>query len=290
MEQLSNLETKHHAEGNRLAPGDGTVAPATSVAYRNQLVDRNHPLAVRIRKQITQALNDFGMIKDGDRIMVCISGGKDSSILTILLDEIRKRAELNFSIHAVMLDQKQPGFDANRYFEWLKLEGIPYTLLERDTYSIVKEKVQDGIYCSLCSKLRRAILYDHAHAQGFTKMALGHHRDDVIETTLLNLFYSGKLASMPAKLKSDDGRNIVLRPMCYVAEKDLIELSHAWKFPILPCNLCGSQDGLKRKKMKALIRNLEQDIPNLGGSFINALQNVNPSHLLDEKLHDFRNL
>lgn len=256
----------------------------------SKLVDRNHPLAIKIRKQITQALNDFNMFQNGDRVMVCVSGGKDSSILTILLEEIRKRAEIDFTIQAVMLDQKQPGFDAEKFQTWMQSEGISLTILERDTYSVVTEKVKDGIYCSLCSKLRRAILYDYAFDHQFTKMALGHHRDDVIETTLLNLFYSGKLATMPAKLRSDDGRNIVLRPLCYVAESDLIELSQAWNFPIIPCNLCGSQDGLKRKKMKTLVRQLETDIPNLGSSFINALQNVKPSHLLDENLYDFRNL
>lgn len=255
-----------------------------------KLVDRQHPLAIKLRKQITQALADFNMLKANDKLMICVSGGKDSSILTVLLDEIRKRAEFDFSIHAVMLDQKQPGFDQSLYAEWLKAENIPYTLIEKDTYSIVKEKTTSGVYCSLCSKLRRAILYDFAHDHGYTKMALGHHRDDIIETTLLNMFYTGQLSTMPAKLKSDDQRNIVIRPLCYVAEKDLIELSEVWNFPIIPCNLCGSQDGMKRQKMKALVRNLETEIPNLGASFINSLMNVKPTHLMDEKLHDFKNI
>lgn len=253
-------------------------------------VDRQLPLAVKIRKQITQALADFNMLQANDRLMVCVSGGKDSSILTILLDEIRKRAEFDFSIHAVMLDQKQPGFDQTAYAEWLEIENIPYTLISRDTYSIVKEKTTSGVYCSLCSKLRRAILYDFAYDHGYTKMALGHHRDDIIETTLLNMFYTGQLSTMPAKLKSDDQRNTVVRPLCYVAEKDLIDLSEAWKFPIIPCNLCGSQEGMKRQKMKSLVKNLEKDIPNLGSSFINSLMNVKPTHLMDEKLYDFKNI
>lgn len=253
-------------------------------------VDRQHPLAVKIRKQITQALADFNMLANNDRLMICVSGGKDSSILTILLDEIRKRAEIQFSIHAVLLDQKQPGFDQKNFTDWLAQESIPFTMVERDTYSIVKEKVTNGVYCSLCSKLRRAILYDHATAQGFTKMALGHHRDDLIETTLLNMFYTGQLSTMPAKLRSDDERNTVLRPLCYVAEKDLIELAKVWNFPVIPCNLCGSQDGMKRQKMKKLITELEKDIPGLGGSFINSLMNIKPRHLLDEKLYDFKNL
>lgn len=260
----------------------------TTPPFKN--VDRNHPLAVKIRKQITQALADFNMLTSGDNLMICVSGGKDSSILSILLDEIRKRAEIDFSIHAVLLDQKQPGFDGQAFANWLALEKIPFTTIQRDTYSIVKEKVTNGVYCSLCSKLRRAILYDHAVAQSFTKMALGHHRDDLIETTLLNLFYTGQLSTMPAKLKSDDERNILLRPLCYVAEKDLIELAQVWNFPVIPCNLCGSQEGMKRQKMKKLITDLEADIPNLGSSFIHALQNVKPSHLLDEKIYDFKNL
>lgn len=253
-------------------------------------VDRQHPLAIKIRKQITQALVDFNMLKNNDRLMICVSGGKDSSILTILMDEIRKKAELDFSFQAVMLDQKQPGFDADRFKSWLALEKIDFHLIEKDTYSIVTDKIKDGVYCSLCSKLRRAILYDFAFDQKFTKMALGHHRDDLIETTLLNLFYTGQLSTMPAKLRSDDDRNTIIRPLAYVAEKDLIELAKAWNFPVIPCNLCGSQEGMKRKKMKSLITDLEKEIPNLGGSFLNALMNVKPSHLLDEKIYDFKNI
>lgn len=253
-------------------------------------VDRNHPLAVKIRKQITQALAEFNMIADGDKIMVCVSGGKDSSILLILLDEIRKRAEQNFTIEAVILDQKQPGFNFLEYRSWLNSEGLNLTIVEKDTYSIVIDKIKDGIYCSLCSKLRRAVLYDFAFANGFTKMALGHHRDDVIETTLLNLFYVGQLSTMPPKLRSDDDRNTIIRPMVFVAEKDLIELSEIWSFPVIPCNLCGSQEGLKRKRMKKLVKDLETEIPNLAASFSNALQNTKPSHLMDHKLYNFKDI
>lgn len=254
-----------------------------------KLVDRNHPLAVKIRKQITQALSDYKMIADGDKVMVCVSGGKDSSILTILLEEIRKRAEINFTIEAVILDQKQPGFDVQKFKSWIESEGIKFDMIEKDTYSVVKEKVTNGVYCSLCSKMRRAILYDYAHHHQFSKMVLGHHRTDLIETTLLNMFYTGNISTMPAKLKSDDGRNIIIRPMMYVAENDLIQLATDWGFPIIPCNLCGSQEGMKRQKMKALIQNLEKDIPNLSASFITALQNVKPSHLLDKNIYDFEN-
>jgi len=262
----------------------------TVVQNEAQKVNRDHPLAVKIRKQITQALSDYHMLTNNDKLMICVSGGKDSSILTILLDEIRKRAEIKFTIEAAILDQKQPGFSVEAFKNWMQLEGIKLHILERDTYSIVTDKVKDGVYCSLCSKLRRAILYDFAFDNGFSKMALGHHRDDVIETTLLNLFYTGQLSTMPAKLRSDDNRNIVIRPLVFVAEKDLIELAHIWNFPVIPCNLCGSQDGMKRQKMKKLIRDLEKEIPNLGASFTNALQNAKPSHLLDHKLFNFKDL
>jgi len=253
-------------------------------------VDREHPLAIKIRKQITQALSEYKMISENDKVMICVSGGKDSSILTILLDEIRKRAEINFTIEAVILDQKQPGFDVLQFQKWIEAEGIKFHIIHKDTYSIVKEKVTDGVYCSLCSKMRRAILYDFAFNNHFQKMALGHHRTDLIETTLLNMFYTGHIATMPAKLKSDDGRNIVIRPLMYVSEDDLIELSTSWAFPVIPCNLCGSQEGMKRQKMKQLIKNLEKDIPSLSSSFMTALQNVKPSHMLDKNLFDFENL
>lgn len=253
-------------------------------------VNREHPLAVKIRKQMTQALAEYNMLQNNDKLMVCVSGGKDSSILTILLDEVRKKAEIDFEFEAVMLDQKQPGFDANAFKDWYANEGIKLTILEKDTYSIVTDKIKDGVYCSLCSKLRRAILYDFAFENKFTKMALGHHRDDVIETTLLNLFYVGQLSTMPPKLRSDDDRNTVIRPLVFVAEKDLIELSNQWKFPIIPCNLCGSQEGMKRKRMKKLIKDLETEIPNLGSSFSNALQNTKPSHLMDHKIYNFKDL
>ena len=253
-------------------------------------IDFEHPLALKIRKDITRASADFNLIEQGDRIQVCVSGGKDSSILLALLTEIQRRAEMDFELEAVILDQKQPGFEVQEYKNFIESLGVKFTILERDTYSIVKEKITDGVYCSLCSRLRRAILYDYAYSNRFTKMALGHHRDDLIETTLLNLFYAGNLASMPPKLKSDDGRNVIIRPLAYVAEKDLLELSRVWNFPILPCNLCGSQEGLKRKKMKRLISQLEGDIPNLSATFMNALSNIKPSQLLDQNLWNFKDL
>lgn len=252
--------------------------------------DFNHPLAVKLRKQIVQALNDFNMIEDGDKIMVCVSGGKDSSILLALLTEIQKRSERKFVLEAAILDQKQPGFDATRFKEWIENLGVRLHVLERDTYSIVKEKIQGATYCSLCSRLRRAILYDFAYDNKFTKMALGHHRDDIVHTALLNQFYIGTTAAMPAKLRSDDGRNILVRPLCYVSERDIEELGAAWEIPIIPCNLCGSQDGLKRQRIKKLVRDLEKEIPNIYASIQTALSNIKPSQLMDQELWDFKGL
>lgn len=253
-------------------------------------VDFNHPLAVKIRKQIVQALNDFNMIEEGDKIMVCVSGGKDSSILLALLTEIQKRSERRFHIEAAILDQKQPGFDASAFKEWVEKLEVKLHIIEKDTYSIVKEKVQGSTFCSLCSRLRRAILYDYAHDLGFTKLALGHHRDDVVHTALLNMLYVGTMAAMPAKLRSDNGRNILVRPLCYVSERDIEELAQAWDFPIIPCNLCGSQDGLKRQRIKKLVRDLEKEIPNVYASLQTALGNVKPSQLMDQNLWDFKGL
>lgn len=253
-------------------------------------VDFENPLAVKIRKQIVQALNDFNMIEDGDKIMVCVSGGKDSSVLLALLTEIQRRSERKFQLEAAILDQKQPGFDAAKFKAWVESLGVKLHVIEKDTYSIVKEKVQGGTYCSLCSRLRRAILYDYAHDNGFTKLALGHHRDDVVHTALLNLFYVGTTASMPPKLKSDDERNILVRPLCYVSEREIEELAAAWAFPVIPCNLCGSQDGLKRQRVKKLVRDLEKEIPNIYASIQTAMSNVKPSQMMDQNLWDFKNL
>lgn len=249
------------------------------------------PLAIKIRKQIVQALNDFNMIEDGDKLMVCVSGGKDSSVLLALLTEIQKRSERKFTLEAAILDQKQPGFDPTSFRNWIESLGVKLHVLEKDTYSIVKEKTPEGgTYCSLCSRLRRAILYDFAFDHGFTKMALGHHRDDVVHTALLNLFYVGTTAAMPPKLKSDDGRNILIRPLTYVSERDIEELAAEWSFPIIPCNLCGSQDGLKRVRVKKLVRDLEKEIPNIYASIQTAMSNVKPSQMMDQELWDFKNL
>lgn len=248
-------------------------------------LDTGLPLAQHIRREIVRASTDFKLIEPNDKILICVSGGKDSSILLVLLEEIRKRAGFDFTIEAAILDQKQPGFQIQSFQTFIESVGVKLHILERDTYSIVTDKIKDGTYCSLCSRLRRAILYDFAFANGFNKMALGHHRDDLIETTLLNLFYSGKLASMPPRLISDDKRNTVIRPLAYVPEKQLIELSQIWQFPVIPCNLCGSQEGMKRKRMKKLVHDLENEIPNLGATFMNALCNVRLSQLPKREPH-----
>jgi tRNA 2-thiocytidine biosynthesis protein TtcA len=247
-------------------------------------------LAIAVRKQIVQALNDFKMIQDKDKIMVCVSGGKDSSILLILLNEIRKKSALDFTLEAVLLDQKQPNFSVTAYKNWIDKFDIQFTVLERDTYSIVREKIDNGVYCSLCSRLRRGILYEHAFQNQFNKMALGHHRDDLQETLLLNIFYTGKISSMPPKLLSDDERNIIIRPLVYVAEEDLETLSQDWQIPIIPCNLCGSQEGMKRKKMKKLLKDLEVDIPEIRYSMLSALGNIHSSQLMDKSLWNFEQL
>lgn len=254
------------------------------------MVDFQHPLAIKIRKQIVQALNDFSMMAPNDHWMVCVSGGKDSSILLALLKEIQRKSPIPFTFEGVILDQKQPGFSAEEFKLWVESLGIPLTILQKDTYSIVKEKVTDGVYCSLCSRLRRGILYTHAEKMGFTKLALGHHRDDLIETALLNLFFTGRLASMPPKLLSDDEKNLLVRPMAYVAESDIEALAKDWQIPIIPCNLCGSQEGLRRKRMKKLLVDLEKEIPEIRHSMLGALGNIHTSQLLDARLWDFANL
>lgn len=248
----------------------------------------SNKLAKRLRRQVGQAIADFDMIKDGDKVMACLSGGKDSYALLDILMHLRSHAPIHFDIIAVNLDQKQPGFPEHVLPEYLSRLGVPFHIEAQDTYSIVKRVIPEGkTMCSLCSRLRRGVLYRVAQELGATKIALGHHRDDILETFFLNMFYSGKLKTMPPKLVSDDGRNVVIRPLAYCEEKDLEAYAVLRQFPIIPCTLCGSQATLKRKEVKALLQDWEKRHPGRMETLLTSLQNVKPSHLLDRSQFDF---
>jgi tRNA 2-thiocytidine biosynthesis protein TtcA len=241
----------------------------------------------RLLRDIGRAVGDHRLIESGDRIMVAMSGGKDSYAMCVLLRDLQARAPVRFELVAVHLDQGQPGYDGTPLERWLVAEGVPHKLLHENTYAIVTDKIPEGnTYCSLCSRLRRGILYRAAGELGCNKIALGHHRDDALETLLLNLFFGGKLASMPPKLTTDDGRFEVIRPLAYAAESDIATFAEQRKFPILPCLLCGSQENAQRKQMKALLAELERKHPTLRQTMLAAMGNVNPSHLYDPKLRD----
>ena len=248
-------------------------------------------LETRLRGLAGKAIADYRMIEDGDRVMVCVSGGKDSYTMLDLLLSLQRRAPVNFELIAVNLDQKQPDFPQEVLPAYLEGLGAAYRVIEEDTYSIVKRVVPEGkTMCGLCSRLRRGVLYRVAEELGATKIALGHHRDDLVETLFLNMFYGGRLKAMAPKLLSDDGRNVVIRPLAYCPEAEISRYAETRNFPIIPCNLCGSQNNLKRRKIKAMLAEWEQEDPGRSGRLFRSLQNVSPSHLADPELFDFARL
>ena len=256
-----------------------------------KLDEETERLQTRLCRLVGQAIGDYGLIENGDKVMVCLSGGKDSYGLLDILLVLQRRAPIQFDLVAVNLDQKQPGFPAQVLPDYLTGRRVPFHIETRDTYSIVKRLVPDGqTTCSLCSRLRRGHLYRIASELGVTKIALGHHRDDIVETLFLNLFYTGKLKAMPPKLRSKDGRHLVIRPLAFVREADLARYAELRAFPIIPCDLCGSQDDLKRKKVKALLQGWERNSPGCSDSIAAALTNVAPSLLMDPRLFNFKSL
>ena len=256
-----------------------------------KIAHENHKLEKRLCRQVGEAIVDYNMIEEGDKVMVCMSGGKDSYAMLDILLKMQARAPISFELIAVNLDQKQPGFPADVLPKYLTQLGMKFRIETQDTYSIVKEKVPEGkTMCSLCSRLRRGILYRVAGELGCNKIALGHHRDDILQTFFLNMFFGGKLKSMPPKLVSDGGDHMVIRPLAYVAEKDLVRWAAYRQFPIIPCTLCGSQDGLQRQVVGEMLREWEKKFPGRIENMFAALQNVVPSHLLDHSKFDFKNL
>jgi len=248
-------------------------------------------LAARLRHQVGRAIADFAMIQDGDKVMVCLSGGKDSYTMLDVLLQLQRKAPVKFELGAVNLDQKQPGFPQHVLPAYLESLGVPYRILEQDTYSVVTRVIPEGkTMCSLCSRLRRGALYAHAAAEGFTKIALGHHRDDLVATFFLNLFFHARLGGMPPKLLSDDGRNVVIRPLAYVAEDDIARYAAARRFPIIPCNLCGSQENLQRRQVRRMMDEMERETPGRLENIARALGDIRPSQLSDPRLFDFPGL
>ncbi|MEM6431213.1 MAG: tRNA 2-thiocytidine(32) synthetase TtcA [Deinococcota bacterium] len=248
-------------------------------------------LRKRLERLTGQAISDYGMIADGDKVMVCLSGGKDSYTLLDVLLALRARAPIHFDILAMNLDQKQPGFPEDVLPGYLEARNVPYLIVEQDTYSVVKDKIPEGkTMCSLCSRLRRGVIYRVAAEQGATKIALGHHRDDILETFFLNLFYGGRLKAMPPKLVSDDRSNVVIRPLAYVSERDIARYARARNFPIIPCTLCGSQPNLQRQHIKTMLQTWHQTDPKRLDTIFRALSHTSPSHLLDGTLFDFAGL
>ncbi len=259
--------------------------------YSRTLKYNFNKLQKRIRRNTGNAIRDFNMIEEGDRIMVCLSGGKDSFTMLDILMSLQKSAPINFDLIAINLDQKQPGFPDHILPDYLESLGVEYKIVEEDTYSIVKEKIPEGkTTCSLCSRLRRGIIYRTAKELGASKIALGHHRDDIIETMFLNMFYGGKIKGMPPKLVSDNGEHVVIRPLAYCREKDIIKYSDIQEYPIIPCNLCGSQPNLQRQNIKKMLNAWDKEFPGRIETMFTAMQNVVPSHLADNEIFDFKSI
>ena len=266
------------------------LAEPAPVAHRARAADKREAdtLAKRLRHQVGRAIADFGMIEDGDKVMVCLSGGKDSYTLLDVLLQLQAKAPVRFSLTAVNLDQKQPGFPEHVLPDYLRALGVDFHVIEQDTYSVVTRVVPEGkTMCALCSRLRRGALYTYAEQHGFTKIALGHHRDDLVATFFLNLFFHAKLAGMPPKLRSDDGKHVVIRPLAYVREADIAAYARARAFPIIPCNLCGSQENLQRKQVGLMLQQWERESPGRVETIARALGDIRPSQLSDPKLFDF---
>jgi len=275
------------------------IFPDVQIASEVGRVNWDHPkrryelnkLRKRLRREVGKAIADFNMISDGDRVMVCLSGGKDSYTMLDILVDLRKRAPIQFDLTAVNLDQKQPGFPQHVLPDYLDSLGIDYQVLHEDTYRIVTSVIEEGkTMCGLCSRLRRGILYRYAAENDFNKIALGHHRDDIVETLFLNMFHGGKLKAMPPKLKSDDGANVVIRPLAYCREFDIARYASHRGFPIIPCNLCGSQENLERANIKQMLRQWDREHPGRVENIFRGVQNVAPSQLADRKLFDFASL
>jgi tRNA 2-thiocytidine biosynthesis protein TtcA len=248
-------------------------------------------LQKKLLHYVGKAIADFNMINTGDRVLVCLSGGKDSFTMLDILDTLRKRSNNKFEIFSFTLDQAQPGWQDDKLKKWLTDKNIPFTVLTKDTYSIVKEKIPENkTFCSFCSRLRRGIIYKYAKEHGFNKIALGHHRDDMIETLLMSTLYSGEIKSMPPKLLTNDKQHIVIRPLAYCQEKDIIAYQKIKQYPLIPCNLCGSQENLTRLRVKKLIRTLAEENPKIPSNMLNAIGNIKPSQLMDHRYWDFKNL
>ena len=274
-----------------------TVIPLPEPVLRPRQADPDRAraeisrLGKRLRHQVGRAITDYGMIENGDKVMVCLSGGKDSYTLLDVLLQLQKKAPVEFSITAVNLDQKQPGFPEHVLPDYLRSLGVDFHVIEQDTYSVVSRVVPEGkTMCSLCSRLRRGALYTYAAEHGFTRIALGHHRDDMVATFFLNLFFHAKLSGMPPKLRSDDGRHVVIRPLAQVREEDIVEYARLKEFPIIPCNLCGSQENLQRKQVQRMMAQWERETPGRIETIARALADVRPSQLADPKLFDFLGL